>query len=161
MFTNIRLNFEKAWNEKKYWRRRAYIQNHHEKGGFLTSIYIMLVRRTEAKKNCTTGISLKGPCCQIDGPLILRHGLNGIVLAPNVHIGKNVTIYQHVTVSKDDLAKTTVIEDNVLIGAGAVIMKNVHIGEGARIGANAVVLNDVPAHATAVGVPARIINEEQ
>ena len=51
----------------------------------------------------------------------------------------------------------TVIEDDVVIGAGAVIMNNVHIGKGAKIGANAVVLQDVPENMTAVGVPAKII----
>lgn len=44
-----------------------------------------------------------------------------------------------------------------MIGAGAVILNNAHIGKGAKIGANTVVLHDVPAHATAVGNPARII----
>lgn len=51
----------------------------------------------------------------------------------------------------------TIIEDDVRIGAGAVILNNPHIGKGAKIGANAVVIGDVPAGSTAVGVPARII----
>ncbi|PWX08068.1 hypothetical protein CYK68_11005 [Clostridium perfringens] len=53
----------------------------------------------------------------------------------------------------------TYIDDNVIIGAGAVIMNNVHIGAGAKIGANSVVMCDVPANATAVGIPARIIQK--
>lgn len=118
---------------------------------------MILLRRVENKKNSTTGLSIKNPCCTIDGELILPHGLNGIVIAPNVKIGKNVTIYQHATVVKSDTHKQTIIEDDVMIGAGAVIMNNVHIGKGAKIGANAVVLCDVPCYATAVGVPARII----
>ena len=68
-----------------------------------------------------------------------------------------MTIYQHVTIASDDPQKLTIIEDDVVIGAGAVILKNVHIGKGAKIGANAVVVCDVPDGATAVGVPARII----
>ena len=102
-------------------------------------------------------MSLKDQCCKIESPLILYHGLNGIVLAQNTRIGKNVTIYQHVTVASDNPRKLTVIEDNVVIGAGAVILNNVHIGKGAKIGANAVVVCDVPEGATAVGVPARIL----
>lgn len=74
-------------------------------------------------------------------------------------IGNNVTIFQHVTIAESDKYKTTVIEDNVRIGAGAVILNNVRIGSGAKIGANAVVTHDVPSCATAVGVPARIINK--
>lgn len=90
-------------------------------------------------------------------PLVLPHGLCGIIIARNVKIGKNVAIYQHVTIAESDKKKMTVIEDNVMIGAGAVILNNAHIGKGAKIGANAVVVGDVPAGATAVGVPARII----
>lgn len=153
----IRISFEKNWNEKKYWKRRQYVQC--KKKGLLRAIRIMLLRRIEAKKCSTTGLSFVGRCCIIESPLILYHGLCGIVIAPNTHIGKNVTIYQHVTIAKEDPNKTTIIEDDVVIGAGAVILKNAHIGKGATIGANAVVLCDVPDHSTAVGVPARIIKK--
>ena len=112
-----------------------------------------------SKKICTTGLSLKDSCCYIESPLVLHHGLAGIIIAPNVHIGKNVTIFQHVTICKDNPEKMTYIDDNVIIGAGAVIMNNVHIGAGAKIGANSVVMCDVPANATAVGIPARIIQK--
>ena len=89
--------------------------------------------------------------------MILPHGFCGIIIARNVKIGRKVSIFQHVTIAESDKKKTTVIEDNVMIGAGAVILNNAHIGKGAKIGANAVVVGDVPAGATAVGVPARII----
>lgn len=100
---------------------------------------------------------MSGDCCIIDSPLIMPHGMIGIVLARNVRIGKNVTINQHVTIAESDKSKTTVIEDDVMIGAGAVILNNVRIGKGAKIGANAVVTKDVPEGATSVGVPAKII----
>lgn len=64
---------------------------------------------------------------------------------------------QGVTIAEGDKNKTTIIEDDVMLGAGCIIMNNAHIGKGAKIGANAVVLSDVPAFATAVGVPARVI----
>ena len=120
-------------------------------------LLMLLCRRMEAKKGSSTGIGLYGNCCLLKEPLVLPHGLSGIIIARNVEIGKNVAIYQHVTIAESDKKKMTVIEDNVMIGAGAVILNNAHIGKGAKIGANAVVVCDVPAVATVVGVPARII----
>jgi len=78
-----------------------------------------------------TGLGLntaESPMCNIDSPLILPHRLNGIIIGRNVHIGKNVTIYQHVTIAEADPKKHTIIEDNVMIGTGAVIIRNVIIG---------------------------------
>lgn len=158
MLNSIRYIFEKDWNEKLYWKRRNYIQTHRS-GNLLAKLRLMLLRRTEAKKCATTGLSLADQCCYIETPLILYHGLNGIVLAPNVHIGKNVTIYQNVTISKDDKSKVTYIDDDVIIGAGAVILNNVHIGKGAKIGANAVVTHDVPVGGCVIGVPAKMIQD--
>lgn len=118
---------------------------------------MLLCRRIESKKCSSTGIGLQGNCCIMAEPLILPHGLYGIIIARNVKIGRNVSIYQHVTIAESDKRKTTIIEDNVMIGSGAVILNNAHIGKGAKIGANAVVVGNVPAGATAVGVPAKII----
>lgn len=126
-------------------------------GGVISRIFMMYIRRVEAKKCSSTGTGLKGNCCIIESPIELPHGLSGIIIARNVHIGHGVSIFQHVTIAESDKMKQTIIEDNVCIGAGAVILNNVHIGKGAKIGANAVVVNDVPAGATAVGVPAHNI----
>lgn len=126
-------------------------------GGAISAIKMLLIRRIEAKKCANTGTGTPDFCCQIKSPIILPHGLNGIIIARNVVIGNNVAIYQHVTIAESDKTKKTIIEDNVIIGAGAVILNNSHIGKDAKIGANAVVITDVPEGATAVGVPARII----
>ena len=83
-----------------------------------------------------------------------------VVIGRNAMIGKNVVINQHVTIAEGNKSKTTIIENDVMIGTGAVILNNAHIGKGARIGANAVVLSDVPDYATAVGNPARIISRK-
>lgn len=125
--------------------------------GALAAIRFVLLRHTEAKFCSTTGLIIKNPYCQIDSPLILHHGLSGIIIARNVRIGKNVQIYQHVTIAEANKNRTTVIEDGVMIGAGAVILKNMHIGKNTKIGANAVVMCDIPEGATAVGAPAKII----
>lgn len=92
----------------------------------------------------------------IAGGLLIPHP-NGIVMHPNVAIGPNCLILQQVTIGSNEQGDTPVIEGHVDIGAGAKLIGNIHIGKHAKIGANAVVLTDVPAYATAVGVPAKII----
>ena len=126
-------------------------------GGAFSNLFLLLVRRIESKKCSSTGTGPVGDCCMFLGKPRLLHGLNGIIIARNVQIGSNVTILQHVTIEEADKNKTTIIEDDVLIGAGAVILNNVRIGKGAKIGANAVVTKDVPQGSIAVGVPAKII----
>lgn len=83
----------------------------------------------------------------------------GIVIG-RCEIGQGVMIHQNVTIgvtARGDGSRP-VVGDNCTIGAGAVILGNVTIGHGATIGANAVIIRDVPSHSTAVGVPARVIS---
>lgn len=90
------------------------------------------------------------------GPgLVLVHSL-GVVINTGVKGGRNVVIEHQVTIGAEK-GLVPVIGDNVFIGAGAKILGGVTIGSGARIGANAVVLDDVPPNATAVGIPARVV----
>lgn len=102
------------------------------------------------------------PESDIGGGLFLPHPL-GIVIGKKVRIGERVTLYQNTTIglrhSRDALSEDDypTLGNDVLVTAGAVIAGNIHIGDHSVIGANAVVLNDVPAGATAVGIPARII----
>ena len=93
---------------------------------------------------------------QIGGGLLMPHP-NGIVMHPSVKIGPNCLILQQVTLGSNEEGETPVIEGHVDIGAGAKLFGNIHVGKHAKIGANAVVLTDVPEYATAVGVPAKII----
>jgi serine O-acetyltransferase len=93
---------------------------------------------------------------QIAGGLLMPHP-NGIVIHPNVKVGPNCLILQQATLGSNELGDTPVIEGHVDIGAGAKLLGKIHVGKHAKIGANAVVLTDVPAYATAVGVPAKII----
>jgi serine O-acetyltransferase len=81
----------------------------------------------------------------------------GIVIHGRCVIGNNVVISQHVSLGGRGDEGVPEIGDNVLIGAGAIILGGIKIGNNAKIGANAVVLIDVPAGATAVGVPARLL----
>jgi serine O-acetyltransferase len=88
--------------------------------------------------------------------LMLPHP-NGVVIHGEGRIGDDCMIMQQVTVGMIDEGEVPVIGNRVYIGAGAKIIGKLTVGDGARIGANAVVVNDVPSNATAVGIPARII----
>jgi len=100
--------------------------------------------------------------CRIGPGLYLPH-THGTVIGA-VEIGANVSIYQGVTLGARGLDATfapshrPTIGDEVLIGAGAVVLGGVRVGNGATVGANAVVLADVPDGGLAIGVPARIVD---
>lgn len=83
----------------------------------------------------------------------------GVVIHKKCVIGKNCHIAQNVTLGGGGGLEggLPVLGDNVLVGAGAVVLGHVHIGDNAVIGANAVVLEDIPANAVAVGAPARVV----
>ena len=83
----------------------------------------------------------------------------GVTIGSGAIIGDNCTIYHQVTIGKEK-EKFPVIGEDVTIYAGAKIIGNVKIGNGAVIGANAVVLQDVPDNCVAVGIPARIIKRK-
>jgi serine O-acetyltransferase len=96
--------------------------------------------------------------CRLGGGLLMPHP-NGIVIHPDAEIGPNCLLFQQVTIGTRGGAAPRV-EGHVDIGAGAKIIGALIIGRHAKIGANSVVLEDVPAGATAVGIPARIVSGE-
>lgn len=104
------------------------------------------------------------PRVEIEGGLFLPHTVGTVIGA--AFIGANCTIMQGVTLGaiESDLSftvtKRPVIGRDVLIGSGAKILGGITVGDQVKIGANAVVLCDVPAYAVAVGVPARVILTE-
>ena len=90
------------------------------------------------------------------GPgLVLIHS-TGVVINGRVRGGSNVFIEHQVTIGAEGRLSPTV-GDDVFIGAGAKVLGPVAVGSGARIGANAVVVHDVPEHSTVVGIPARVV----
>ena len=93
--------------------------------------------------------------CRIGGGLLIPHP-NGIVIHSDVEIGVNCLIFQQVTIGVGSTPGLPKVGGQVNIGAGAKILGGVVIGDHAQIGANAVVIHDVPPGATAVGVPARV-----
>ena len=107
---------------------------------------------------CLTGIEIH-PNARIGRRCLIDHGM-GVVVGETAEIGDDVLIYHGVTLGAAGPAsgkRHPTIEDEVLIGAGAKIIGALTVHRGAKIGCNAVVLRDVPAGATAVGVPARLV----
>ncbi|AJQ96084.1 serine O-acetyltransferase [Gynuella sunshinyii] len=105
-----------------------------------------------------TGIEIH-PGAKIGRRFFIDHGM-GVVIGGTAEIGDDVTIYQGVTLGGTSLEpgkRHPTLENNVIVGAGAKILGPFTVGEGARIGSNAVVTKPVPAGATVVGVPGRII----
>ena len=106
-----------------------------------------------------TGIEIH-PGAKIGKNLFIDHGM-GVVIGETAEVGDNVTMYHGVTLggtgNESNVKRHPTVEDNVMIGAGAKILGPVTIGRGAKIGANAVILKDVPPYATVVGVPGRIV----
>ena len=101
------------------------------------------------------------PAARIGRGILLDHG-TGFVVGETAVIDDHVSILQEVTLGgtgKEHGDRHPKIRRGVLIGAGAKILGNIVVGEGAKIGAGSVVLDNVPPHCTAVGVPARIVGE--
>lgn len=104
-----------------------------------------------------TGIEIH-PGAKIGRRFFIDHGM-GVVIGETTEIGDDVLIYQGVVLGGVSLHKGKrhpTIGNNVIIGAGAILLGNIKIGDNARIGAGSVVLKDVPQGATVVGVPGRI-----
>lgn len=99
------------------------------------------------------------PACKIGNRVFIDHGF-GVVIGETSEIEDGVLIYQGVTLGGVSLSKGKrhpTIKRNAVIGSGAKILGNIEIGESSKIGANSVVIKNVPAYSTAVGIPARVI----
>lgn len=105
-----------------------------------------------------TGIEIH-PGAKIGRRFVIDHGM-GIVIGETAEVGDDVLIYQGVTLGgtgKDVGKRHPTIGNNVLIGSGAKVLGPFKVGDNSRIAANAVVLKEIPANSTAVGVPARVV----
>lgn len=143
------------------------------------SIHAMIMYRISNllyKKNCffisrlisqisrhITGIEIH-PGATIGNSILIDHGM-GVVIGETTVIGDRVTIYQGVTLgatgNEKEWKRHPNIANDVIIGSGAKILGPINIGNNVKVGANSVVLKDVPDNCTAVGIPAKIIYPEK
>lgn len=117
-----------------------------------------LARWVSQRARHKTGIEIH-PGAKIGKGLFIDHGM-GVVIGETTEIGDNCTLYQGVTLGgtgKDKGKRHPTLGNNVLVGSGAKILGPMKIGDNARVAAGAVVLDEVPPNATAVGVPARVV----
>jgi len=160
-FANVRKNdpalhsvFELFFNYPGLWALLFYRHAHwlHQKGlrflpRFVSAIGLFL-----------TTIDIH-PAATIGRRVFIDHGV-GVVIGETAIIGNDVVIYQQVTLGGVSLNKGKrhpTVEDNVVIGAGAKVLGNITIGANSKVGANSVVVKDVPPDCTAIGIPARVI----
>ncbi len=108
-----------------------------------------------------TGIEIH-PGATIGRGLFIDHGM-GVVIGETSVIGDNVTLFQGVTLGgtgKEKGKRHPTLGSNIVVGTGAKVLGNIKVGDGVMIGANAVVVKDIPADSTVVGVPGRVVKKE-
>lgn len=109
-----------------------------------------------------TGIEIH-PGAEIGKGVFIDHGM-GVVIGETAIVGDYTLIYQGVTLGgtgKDEGKRHPTLGENVVVGAGAKVLGNIQIGDRVRIGAGSIVLRDVPADCTVVGIPGRVISRKQ
>ncbi|MDO5390692.1 MAG: serine O-acetyltransferase EpsC [Eubacteriales bacterium] len=124
----------------------------YEKGHYFLARWIS---QRAARK---TGIEIH-PGAQIGKGLFIDHG-SGVIIGETTIIGDNVTLYQGVTLGgtgKETGKRHPTLKDNVMVSCGAKLLGSFTVGENSKIGAGAVVLEEVPPNCTVVGVPGRVV----
>jgi len=108
-----------------------------------------------------TGIEIH-PAAEVGDALFIDHGA-GVVIGETAEIGDNVTLYQGVTLGGTGFARGKrhpTVEDDVIVGSGAKLLGPIRVGRGAKVGANSVVIHDVPPDSTVVGNPGHPVRVE-
>lgn len=120
--------------------------------------YILLARIINTLSRFLTNIDIH-PGAKLGEGLFIDHGL-GVVIGETAEIGKNVTLYQGVTLGgtgKESGKRHPTIGNNVVVASGAKVLGSFSVGDNSKIGAGSVVLKEVPANSVVVGIPGRIV----
>ncbi len=163
MFTTIKVIFERDPAAANIFEVLMYqglwALFFHRIAHFLYKLGIPVIPRFISQSARLSTLIEIHPGATIGKGLFIDHG-TGVVIGETAVIKDFVTIYQGVTLGgtgKEKGKRHPTIEDNVIIGANAIILGNITVGRGARIGAGAVVTKSVPENATVVGNPAQIV----
>lgn len=150
------------YNHDKYWKMRDYIQNNPNGCKLKKYYYVLRIKKIDYRFNASTGISLDGDSAYFESRPVFPHELNGIIIAKGSRIGKNARIFHQVTIGNDDIDGKNVptIGDDVRIYPGAKIVGNVHVGNRCIIGANVVIVDDVPDDTLVVVEKPRMIERK-
>jgi len=109
-----------------------------------------------------TGVEIH-PACVIGRRFFIDHGM-GVIIGETAIVGDDVLLYQGVTLGgtgNESGKRHPTLGDRVVVGAGAKVLGNIRIGSDTRIGANSVVLHDVPPHSTVVGIPGKVVRRRK
>jgi serine O-acetyltransferase len=121
----------------------------------------LLPRSIAFTSRAVTGVEIH-PAAEIGADFFIDHG-SGVVIGETAEIGNRVTLFQGVTLGGTGFARGKrhpTLEDDVTVGSGAKLLGPVRVGHGAKVGANTVVIEDVPADATVVGNPGHPVRVE-
>lgn len=129
----------------------------------LHQLYIPVIPRLLSMfTRILTGVEIH-PAAKIGPGFFIDHGM-GVVIGETSEIGKNVTLFQGVSLGgtgKEKGKRHPTLCDNVVVGAGAKLLGNIRVGENTRVGAGSVVVESVPSNCTVVGVPAEVVRQEK
>lgn len=150
-----------ARNKFEIWLTYSGVKalSHHRLANRLYKMHLKLAARVVSQwSKRITGIEIH-PAAKIAAGVFIDHG-NGVVIGETAEVGEGTVLYQGCTLGgtgKETGKRHPTVGKNCVISAGAKILGNITVGDCAKVGAGAVVLRDVPEHATVVGVPARVV----
>ncbi len=124
--------------------------------------FTFLARAVSQTARFLTGVEIH-PGASLGRRCFIDHG-TGVIIGETAVLGDDVLLYQGVTLGgtgKESGKRHPTLGDRVVVGAGAKVLGNIRIGSDTRIGANSVVLRDVPSHSTVVGIPGRVVRRRK